>query len=94
MSKLKEEDIKHVNNLARLNETDTDKYIKQLNDILSEIDKIIDVEIQEDNIMIVPNINENRYSKLENDEINKKDVLQMANNSNGEYLTVSRVIND
>ena len=53
------------------------------------------VEIEEENIMISPIKNVNRYTEDEIGEmINKKEVLEMANKTNGEFITVSRVIND
>ena len=95
IEKLTEEDVKHVIDLARLKENDVDRYKTQLNDILTEIDKIIDVEIDEKEIMISPINNINRYtSDLEHENIDKKEVLEMANKTNGEFIVVSRVIND
>lgn len=93
--KLTEKDVNHVIDLARLKENDIDRYKSQLNDILTEIDKILDVDINESDIMISPSDNVNRY----NDDvvcgvIDKKDVLKMANKTNGDFIVVSRVIND
>lgn len=93
--KLTEKDVNHVIDLAKLKENDIDRYKSQLNDILTEIDKILEVEITEDEIMISPSDNINRY----NDDvvcgvIDKKDVLKMANKTNGDFIVVSRVIND
>lgn len=88
-------DVEHVNDLARLKETDMEKYEKQLNDILTEINKILDVEIEEKDIMISPSTNINRYYDNESvEEIDKKEVLEMANKTNGDFIVVSRVIND
>lgn len=93
--KLTEKDIKHVVDLARLKELDLDRYKVQLNDILSEIDKILDVDIKEKEIMISPSENMNCYHEDEPDEmIDKKDVLKMANKSKGDFIVVSRVIHD
>jgi len=95
IQKLKDEDVMHVIDLARLNETDIERYKEQLNDILTEIDKIIDVEIEENQIMISPISNVNRYTSDEVGEmLNKKEVLEMASKNNGEFIVVSRVIND
>ena len=93
--KLTEKDVNHVIDLAKLKENDIDRYKSQLNDILTEIDKILDVDINESDIMISPSDNVNRY----NDDIvcgviDKKDVLKMANKTNGDFIVVSRVIND
>lgn len=95
IQKLTDKDVEHVIDLARLDEKDIERYKEQLNDILTEIDKIIDVEIEEENIMISPIKNINRYTEDEIGEmINKKEVLEMANKNNGEFIVVSRVIND
>lgn len=95
IEKLTEEDVKHVVDLARLKENDIERYKTQLNDILTEINKIIDVEIDEKQIMISPIYNVNRYTSDEiGENINKKEVLEMANKTNGEFIVVSRVIND
>ena len=95
IQKLTDKDVEHVIDLARLDEKDIERYKEQLNDILTEIDKIIDVEIEEENIMISPIKNVNRYTEDEIGEmINKKEVLEMANKTNGEFIVVSRVIND
>lgn len=95
IQKLTDKDVEHVIDLARLDEKDIERYKEQLNDILTEIDKIIDVEIEEENIMISPIKNVNRYTEDEIGEmINKKEVLEMANKNNGEFIVVSRVIND
>ena len=88
-------DVEHVNDLARLKETDMEKYEKQLNDILTEINKILDVEIEEKDIMISPSTNINRYYDNELvEEIDKQEVLKMANKTNGDFIVVSRIIND
>ena len=95
IEKLTEEDVKHVIDLARLKENDVERYKVQLNDILTEIDKIIDVEIKEKEIMISPITNINRYTSDDiGENIDKKEVLEMANKTNGEFIVVSRVIND
>lgn len=91
---LNEKDVLHVMNLARLKE-DEKNYKEQLNDILTEINKILDVEIEEEEIMISPSDNFNRYnSDVVEDMVCKEDMLNMANKSNGEFIVVSRVLND
>lgn len=93
--KLTEKDVNHVIDLAKLKENDIDRYKSQLNDILTEIDKILDVDINESDIMISPSDNVNRYNDdVVDGVIDKKDVLKMANKTNGDFIVVSRVIND
>lgn len=92
---MKKINVEHVNDLARLKEEDLEKYEVQLNDIMTEIDKILDVEINTKEIMISPIENINRYyDESEIEQIDKKEVLQMANKTNGDFIVVSRVIND
>ncbi len=92
---MKKINVEHVNDLARLKEEDLEKYEVQLNDIMTEIDKILDVEINTKEIMISPIENINRYyDESEIEQIDKKEVLEMANKTNGDFIVVSRVIND
>ncbi len=92
---MKKINVEHVNDLARLKEEDLEKYEVQLNDIMTEINKILDVEINTKEIMISPIENINRYyDESEIEQIDKKEVLQMANKTNGDFIVVSRVIND
>ncbi|MCI5835157.1 MAG: aspartyl/glutamyl-tRNA amidotransferase subunit C [Firmicutes bacterium] len=92
---MKKINVEHVNDLARLKEEDLEKYEVKLNDIMTEIDKILDVEINTKEIMISPIENINRYyDESEIELIDKKEVLEMANKTNGDFIVVSRVIND
>lgn len=92
---MKKINVEHVNDLARLKEEDLEKYEVQLNEIMTEIDKILDVEINTKEIMISPIENINRYyDESEIELIDKKEVLEMANKTNGDFIVVSRVIND
>lgn len=92
---MKKINVEHVNDLARLKEEDLEKYEVQLNDIMTEINKILDVEINTKEIMISPIENINRYyDESEIELIDKKEVLEMANKTNGDFIVVSRVIND
>jgi aspartyl-tRNA(Asn)/glutamyl-tRNA(Gln) amidotransferase subunit C len=55
MDKLSKEEVLHVANLARLNvkEEEIEKYSKQLSDILTEIDKITSVDIDEEGEVLI-----------------------------------------
>ncbi|MEG0826416.1 MAG: Asp-tRNA(Asn)/Glu-tRNA(Gln) amidotransferase subunit GatC [Bacilli bacterium] len=96
MDKLNKNDIKHVALLARLkiNDEELENYEIQLNDILTDLNKISETKIEGD-IMITPSNNRNRFNE---DEvlpmIDKNEVLKRANKTNGDFITVSRVIND
>ena len=102
IEKLTEKDVNHVIDLAKLKENDIDRPIcatgrtdKGVHALSQYGHADIDVDINESDIMISPSDNVNRY----NDDvvcgvIDKKDVLKMANKTNGDFIVVSRVIND
>lgn len=97
MTKLSNEEVEHVANLARLKVNDEDKewYASQLGDIMTEVNKIIDVDINEKNIMITSSNNINMYSEDEIGEMLKtEEVLRCAKNTKGEYVVVPKVLND
>lgn len=95
MEKLNKQNVYHVANLAKLNitERDVDKYQTQLNDILTEIEKIEKEDI-DGNIMISPSNNINRFDDDKIDHIDKSEVMAMASKSNGDFIVVSRFLND
>ena len=96
MEKLNKQDVYHVANLARLkvNEQDVIKYQVQLNDILTEIEKIEIVDCEEEDIMISPSLNSNRFSDGSIKHVNKNEVLARASKTKGDFIVVSRVLND
>lgn len=97
MTKLTNEEVLHVANLARLNieALEVEKYNDQLSAILSEIDRITSVDIKEDAILIAPTENTNMYKNYKMGEmLSKEDILKNAKNTDGDYLIVPKVIND
>lgn len=90
-----EEKVKHIADLAKLNIEDDEmsKYQKQLTDILTEIDKILKVDIKNEEIMISPSDNRNVYSLdvIEN-HISKNDAFKNAKRVKGDYIVVPKVI--
>ena len=90
-----EEKVKHIADLAKLNveAAEMKKYQKQLTDILTEIDKILNVDIKNEEIMINPSDNKNVYSLdiIEN-HISKKDAFKNAKRVKGDYIIVPKVI--
>ena len=56
MDRLTNEEVLHVATLSRLelNDDEIEKYAYQLKEILNEIDKINDIELESDEIMIAP----------------------------------------
>ncbi len=92
---IEKEQVKHIADLAKLSISDDEmeKYQKQLTDILTEIDKIVEVEIPEENIMISPSDNENMYSDdIIETHISKSDALLNAKHTRSDYITVPRVL--
>ena len=70
-----------------------EKYQKQLADILTEIDKIVEVEIDNKDIMISPTENKNVYSDdVIETHISKSDALLNAKHKRSDYITVPRVL--
>ena len=92
---INEEQVKHIADLAKLNikDEEIEKYKKQLSDIMTEIDKIVEVEIENDDIMISPTDNRNRYSEdIVEEHINRDDAFINAKNKKGDYITVPKVV--
>ncbi len=87
MYKLKKEDVLHVASLAKLYvpEELIDKYKKDLEDILNNIDDIENLDISSD-IMVSPSKNINVFSSYSNNE--KSDVLRNAKNKRGNFIKV------
>lgn len=98
MECLSKDKVLHVANLARLSidDNEIEKYGKQLCDILTEIDKIIEVDIDaKEAILIAPTDSNNRYSEDEiGDMLTKEEVLKNAKHKAGDFIAVPRVIND
>ena len=97
MDKLSEKQVKHVANLARLDVSDEkmEHYCYQLADILTEIDKILSVDIKTDELLIAPTNNCNKYSADEVcDMLKKADIFKNANNVSDDYIVVPRVIDN
>ena len=92
---ISEEKVKHIADLAKLNVTSEEmsKYQQQLTDILTEIDKILKVDITNDEIMISPINNKNCYSEdVIESHISKSDALKNAKRVKGDYIIVPKVI--
>ncbi len=98
MEKLTKKEVEHVANLAKLNVGDSniEMYQEQLSGIMSEIDKITELEIDADaRVMVSPSENINTYEKLlEENNMLKKNVLKNASSKDEDYIKVVKVIND
>lgn len=95
---LNENEVKHVANLARLqiNNDEIELYGKQLYDILTEIEKIINVDVKnESEILISPTTNTNCYKQDKIGHMNsKEEIFKNVKNVSGDYIVVPKVIND
>ena len=61
--------------------------------IMTEIDKIVEVEIENDDIMISPTDNRNRYSEdIVEEHISRDDAFINAKNKKGDYIIVPKVV--
>ena len=92
---IEKERVEHIADLAKLyiSEEEMPKYQTQLSDILKEIEKIQDVDISNEDIMISPCEEINNFSEdiIEN-HISKDDMLINAKRKKGDYITVTKVI--
>ena len=94
MNELTKEEVLHVANLARINvsEEDIEKYKIQLKQILNEIERINEVNADDD-ILISPTSNKNVYREdIGIDE--NIDVLKNAPKKSGNYIEIKRFVND
>ncbi len=92
---ISKEKVNHIANLAKLNINDNEMeiYQKQLTDILTEIDKILKVDIKDKQIMISPTTNENCYSEdVIETHISKSEAFKNAKRVKGDYIIVPKVI--
>ena len=96
MNLLTKEQVKHVASLAHIEitEKEEDMYLTQLNDILNEIKKIEDVDIDED-IMISSVDKINCYKEDEPGIMDKRDeILKNSKLRKGDFIVVPKVLND
>ena len=87
--------VLHIADLAKLNieEKEMAKYQIQLTDILTEIDKILKVDINEEEIMISPTNNKNCLSEdIPEMHLSKDNMLKNAKRVKGDYIIVPKVI--
>lgn len=91
---ISEEQVKHIASLAKLNikDEEMEKYQKQLSDILTEIDKIVEVKIDEE-IMISPSDNKNNYSEdIVEEHILKEEAFKNAKRVKSNYIAIPKAL--
>lgn len=94
MNELTREEVLHVAHLARIDVTEEDinKYKIQLKQILDEINRINELDVDGD-ILISPTDNKNVYREdVGNNE--DVDVLRNAPKKSGNYIEIKRFVND
>ena len=91
---LTREEVLHVAHLSRIgvNEKDTDKYKVQLKQIMNEIERINELDVDGD-ILISPTDNKNVYREDIGIQENV-DVLRNAPKKSGNYIEIKRFVND
>lgn len=94
-----EENVLKVADLAylKINENEIKKYTKELNDILTEIEKIQSSEINTEDILFAP-IEEKKINDfsgtITEESLKKEDIMKNAKNHDRSYIIVKRVVNE
>lgn len=85
-----EEYVLHVAHLGRLklNDDEIKRYKHQLKQILNEIDKINELNIDESDILITPSLNSNVFSLKRSNNIDTNEIISNAPKTNGNYIEV------
>ena len=97
MEKLSKEEVLHVAELARIaiSESEIEKYQVQLKQIMDSVDKIKEVEVDDDQMLIA---NWSALTKLREDKpgemLNPKEVIGNAPRHSGNYIEVPVVIGE
>ncbi len=88
-----DEKIEHIAFLANLKLGDDKELMKkQIPAILTEIDKLLNLDINED-VMISPSSNINNFlDDVVKNEVDKKDLFKNSKNKNELYIKVPKVI--
>ena len=97
MESLSREKVLHVADLGRIaiSEDEIEKFGYGLKQILDEIEKINNLDIKTEDILISPTENTNVYRDDEvKDMLTINDALKNAPKTKGNFIEVVRVIND
>ena len=97
MEKLDKEKVLHVATLAklRIEDEELEKYEKELKDLMDEVNRIQEVEIEDEEILISPSDNKNVYNEDTIGEmLTREEILKNANKKYGSYIAVTRALND
>ncbi len=97
MENLDREKVLHVASLAklRIEEDEVEKYVKELKDLMDEVNRIQEVEIEDEEILISPSENRNVYKDdTVGSMLTREEILKNANKKYGSYIAVTRALND
>ena len=96
MEKLSRGEVLHVARLSRLDltEEEIDKYSYQLKELMDSIDRIKDIDVTSDDIMISPWSIDNVLSSDTSEPLSCEEVLLNAPVKSGSYIEVRGVFND
>ena len=97
MENLDREKVLHVASLAklRIEDDEIDKYVKELKDLMNEVNRIQEAEIEDEDILISPSENKNVYNEdTVGSMLTREEILKNANKKYGSYIAVSRALND
>ena len=97
MENLDREKVLHVASLAklRIEESELEKYAKELKDLMTEVDRIQEAVIDDEEILISPSTNENVYNEdTVGSMLTREEILKNANKKYGSYIAVTRALND
>ena len=97
MENLDKDKVLHVASLAklRIEEDEIPKYVKELKDLMNEVDRIQEVKIDDEEILICPTENTNVYNEDEIGQmLTREEILKNANKKYGSYIAVTRALND
>ena len=97
MDKLSREEVMHVAHLARIgvSESELDRYSVQLKELLNEVEKINNVEVDEEDLLITPVEHTVFMREDENkNSISFEDVKKNAPKTDGNFVEVPVMINE
>ena len=97
MDRLTKEEVLHVAHLARIKVTDEEleKYQIELKKLLDEVDKIKDIEVTSDELLVTP-VNHESVLRKDNDTscISFNEVKKNVPATNGNFVEVPVMINE
>ena len=90
MDKLSKEEVLHVLNLARLNASDEEieKYQVELKKMITEIDKIKDINDFDSDYLIAPWSNESTLRENGSIDVSKENILMNIPNKKGNFVSL------